>query len=108
MKRYSLSSNYRGQGFAKIVTARTNKEAAEKLGVSIYQVNYFAFKTRADYEIDGINAVFDSRFIIEKESHLIHQEISLDRFKALVDSQIDDTYKKWEIQMGIKRDVNER
>jgi hypothetical protein len=70
MKKYILPALYRGQKIFKTVCAKTNKEAAEKLCISLYYIKNYVYIYDIDIPFRGIMGYSDCGMIIEKDRHL--------------------------------------
>jgi hypothetical protein len=62
-KRYIVTTEYRGYTHTKECTAKSAKEASEKLDVSISFIKTYGMITYVDNPIDGVIAYIDSGYI---------------------------------------------
>lgn len=101
MKKYTISTIYRGQQITKMVCAKNTKEAANLLGVNTYTINKYGFKYKIEKPFDGVIAYFDSGMLWREEKSLIRVEMPLERMIAIIDSHKDKSYQEFKKQMGI-------
>jgi len=85
MKRYIYPCVYRRQQIFKSAWSKSEKEAAKKLGISLYQVKmYCRESTDGDY-FDGVYGHFDSGLLWEKEINLFMKLMPINQLLLLVD-----------------------
>jgi hypothetical protein len=93
MKKYTISTMYRGQQITKMVCAKNTKEAASLLGVNTYTFNKYGFKNKIEKPFEGVIAYFDSGMLWREEKSLIRVEMPLERMIAIIDSHKDKSYQ---------------
>ena len=95
MKKYTISSMYRGQQITKMVCAKNTKDAADLLGVNTYYINKYGLKNKVEKSFEGVVAYFDSGMLWHEEKSLIRVEMPLERLMALIDSYQNKAYQKF-------------
>ena len=101
MKKYTISTMYRGQQITKMVCAKNAKIAADLLGVNTYFINKYGFKNEIETPFDGVIAYFDSGLLFREEKSLIRVEMPLERLIAIIDSHKDKSYAQFKKEIGI-------
>lgn len=90
MKQYTYHGLYKGQQIAKIVCAKTVKEAAEKLEITPYVIRTYCYITEPETNFDGIIAYYDSGLLYIKCKELIRVKMPLEELKLLVDKYTNE------------------
>lgn len=101
MKKYEITAMYRGQQIFKVFWAKSDKQAAEILDTSVYQIKTYALKSNNGELFTGINAYFDSGMLWYNEKSLIRKLMSFERLIAIIDTYKDKEYQKFKNDMGI-------
>jgi hypothetical protein len=95
MKKYEISSMHKGQQIFKVFWAKSDKEAAQILDTSVYQIKTYAYKNTNGEQFDGVMAYFDSGFLYSKEPSLLRQLMPLERLTAIIDGYKDRAYQEF-------------
>jgi hypothetical protein len=94
MKRYIISTLYKGQQITKSACAKNVKDASKLLEVNQYTLNKYGYKLKIVNPFDGVIAYFDSGLLWEKEKGLIGVKMTLEELKKLIDLHKKEMYYK--------------
>ena len=94
MKQYEHHTLYRGQQITKVVCAKSDREAAEKLGINIYHIRNYCFKVVTESAFDGVLAFYDSGFMWRECKDMIRVKMPLNELVGLID--------RYKLNHGIK------
>jgi hypothetical protein len=95
-KKYYYSCTYRGYQVTKFCTAKSYKEASEKLDVEYnYFRKYASFNTSND-PINGVMSYIDSGYIIFDKGRrdLSRKEMPWDELRPIIDFYVNEKYGK--------------
>lgn len=94
-KRYIIYVTYRGVTVAKQCTAKSAKEAAEKLDISYSFIKGYGMITKVSEPIEGVQAWMDSDFIIYQEGRrdLWEKKISWDEMKEIINFYVNKRHE---------------
>jgi hypothetical protein len=94
-KRFVISHIYRGYTHTRECTAKSAKEAAEKLDCSLSFINKYGMKTTVNEPIDGVVAYIDSGYIPFEygRKDLLWKIMLWDELKSIIDFYVDEKYK---------------
>jgi len=101
MKKYTISTLYRGQQITKSVCAKNISEAAEKLDVNSYFIKAYGYINKVETTFEGILSSFDSGMLWEKEKHLIRVIMPLEELTSIIDKYKDKEYGDFKKNIGI-------
>ncbi len=98
MKKYTFPTLYRGQPIHKVVWAKSDKDAAQKLDISLYTVKNYCGKQTKKYSgeyHEDIRAYFDSGELGRFETSLFNVVIPLEKMTEIIDKYKDKEYNEF-------------
>jgi predicted ribonuclease toxin of YeeF-YezG toxin-antitoxin module len=85
MKKYTGNCLYKGQQIEMVFWAKSDKEAAELMNTSVYEIRSYYYKSKDGEYFRGIKASFESGMLLRKAPHLIRKVMSFDELKKIID-----------------------